>query len=218
MSRQSKIRDLASLYEFIVSDRADLFILFADLCGSTQFKLDCISQGLPELTWIGRQLLFLQRVTDLIKKHQGIVVKTVGDEVVAFFRPPTSAEGVLKCAIEIIQSLENYLPFQGNSQIETKISIDFGKTYNGTVMEKMVPYDPIGLPVDRCARINSITGKNEITFSQDFLTTMTTDATEAQLKAKYGFETRQEDLKGIGLIIIHRMPAIVLVPPNTSSI
>jgi hypothetical protein len=85
-------------------------------------------------------------------------------------------------------------------------------------MEKMVPYDPIGLPVDRCARINSITGKNEITFSQDFLTTMTTDATEAQLKAKYGFETRQEDLKGIGLIIIHRMPAIVLVPPNTSSI
>ena len=218
MSRQSKIRDLSSLYEFLVSDRADIFILFADLCGSTQFKQNCNSQGMPELTWIGRQLLFLQRVADLVRKHQGVVVKTVGDEIVAFFRPPTTAEGVLKCAIEIIQSLDNFLPFQGESQIETKVSIDFGKTYNGTVMEKMVPYDPIGLPVDRCARLNSITGNNEITFSQDFLTAMTTDTTEVQLRAKYGFETRQEDLKGIGLTIIHSMPASVMAPPNTGSI
>lgn len=218
MSRQSKIRDLSSLYEFFVSDRADIFILFADLCGSTQFKQNCNLQGMPETTWIGRQLLFLQRVADLVKKHQGIVVKTVGDEIVAFFRPSTTAEGVLKCAIEIIQSLENFSPFQGKSRLEAKVSIDFGETYNGTVMEKMVPYDPIGVPVDRCARLNSITGKNEITFSQDFLTAMATDTTEDQLKAKYGFETSQEDLKGIGLTIIHRMPASIMEPPNTDFI
>jgi class 3 adenylate cyclase len=217
MSRQSKIRNLASLFEFLVSDRADLFILFADLCGSTQFKLDCISQGLPELTWLSRQLLFLQRVADLVRKHQGVVVKTVGDEIVAFFQPSTTAEGVLKCAIEIIQSLDNFSPFQGKYQLKTKVSIDFGQTYNGTVT-KTVPYDPIGLPVDRCARLNSITGNNEITFSQDLLTFMATDTTEAQLKAKYGFETRQEDLKGIGLTIIHSMPASVMAPPNTGSI
>jgi class 3 adenylate cyclase len=217
MSRQSKIRKLDSLSEFFLSDRADVFILFADLCGSTQFKQFCISQGLPEQTWMFRQLLFLQRVADLIKKHQGIVVKTVGDEIIALFKPPTTAEEILKCAIEIIQSFESFSSYKGRSRIEVKVSIDFGETYNGTITDA-VPYDPIGIPIDRCARINSITGNNEITFSQEFLTTMTTDATEAQLRAKYGFETRQEDLKGIGLAIIHRMPAIVLEPPNTSSI
>jgi class 3 adenylate cyclase len=218
MSRQSKIRKLDSLSEFFLSDRADVFILFADLCGSTQFKQFCISQGLPEQTWMFRQLLFLQRVADLIKKHQGIVVKTVGDEIIAFFKPPTTAEEILKCAVEIIQSFESFSSYKGRSRIEVKVSIDFGETYNGTITDT-VPYDPIGIPVDRCARLNSITGNNEITFSQDFLTAMATDTTtEDQLKAKYGFETRQEDLKGIGLTIIHSMPASIMEPPKTGSI
>ena len=216
MSRQSKIRKLASLSEFFLSDRADVFILFADLCGSTQFKQFCISQSLAEQTWIFRQLLFLQRVADLVKIHQGIVVKTIGDEIVAYFQLITTAEGVLKCAIEIIKSFEKFLPYSGKSQIKVKVSIDFGETYNGTVME-MGSYDPIGLPVDRCARLNNITRENEITFSQDFLTAMATDTTEAQLKEKYGFETRQEDLKGIGLTIFHSVPASVMVLPKTGS-
>jgi len=216
MNRQSKLRKLGSLFEFLVADRADVFILFVDLCGSTEFKQNCAAQGLPELIWISRQLLFLQRGADLVKKHQGIVVKTVGDELVVYFQPSITAEGVLKCAIEILQSLENFQPFQGKSRIEAKVSIDFGETYNGS-MTDTVPYDPIGLPVDRCARLNGITSKNEITFSQDFLAAMATNSTEAQLKAKYGFETRREDLKGVGVTTIHSMSARVMAPPNTGS-
>jgi class 3 adenylate cyclase len=213
MSRQNKIRALEGLFDFFVSDQADVFILFADLCGSTQFKQNCISQGQPELTWIFRQLLFLHRVADLVRRHQGIVVKTVGDEIVAYFQPSINAEDILKCSIEILQSFKNFKPYKGKSQIKAKVSIDFGETYNGTITGT-IPYDPIGLPVDRCARLNSMTGENEITFSQDFLTALATDTTEAQLRAMYGFKTKQEDLKGIGLTIIHSMPASVMAPPN----
>jgi class 3 adenylate cyclase len=191
MKRETKIRKLEDTLRDIFEDTADVFILFVDLCGSTAYK-----QHKPEFMWVTRQLLFLQRVAEFVKKRDGIVVKTIGDELMAIFQVAVVPEDILKCAIEIIQGFENFKPFQGKEEIEAKVSIDFGQTYNGSIANAVV-YDPIGTPVDRCARLNSITKNNEITFSEDFMATLLANSSEFQLQEKYGYKKRLEDLKGI---------------------
>ncbi|MBW7843803.1 MAG: adenylate/guanylate cyclase domain-containing protein [Ignavibacterium sp.] len=199
MRRQRKVELLPQLVESIVSDTADVFLLFVDLCGSTLYKRKCIQQKQPDLTWIFRQLIFLQRAADLVKKYNGIIVKTIGDELFAYFEATTYPEEIIKCAIEIIQGFGNLKSFKDESKIEAKVSLDFGLTYNGSI-DNLHKFDPIGSAVDRCARLNSIAKKNEIVFSEDFINAIENKMTLPKFKSKYGFKTRTEDLKGIGKI------------------
>lgn len=199
MKRQRKVELLPQLVESIVSDTADVFLLFVDLCGSTLFKRKCIQQKQPDLTWIFRQLIFLQRASDLIKKYNGVIVKTIGDELFAYFEATTDPEEIIKCSIEIIQGFGNLKSFKDESKIEVKVSLDFGLTYNGSI-DNLHKFDPIGSSVDRCARLNSIAKKNEIVFSDDFLNAIGNNVALQKFKSKYGYKTRNKDLKGIGKI------------------
>ena len=194
MTRASKLKRLEESLEFLVKDSADIYILFVDLCDSTEYK-----RNNPEWVWVTRQLLFLRRVANIITNYGGIVVKTIGDEVMGIFQVRSNPEDVLKCAIEIVQGSKRFKVFMGKEIIRVRASIDFGLTYNGSIITKG-NYDPIGTPVDRCARLNSRANRNEILFSQDFLSTLLVNFTEEQLIEKYGFTRREEDLQGIGII------------------
>lgn len=141
--------------------------------------------------------MFLQRAAEITAKHEGVVVKTIGDEIFAFFDATTDPEAVLKCAIEIIQGYENIKAYKGPSKIEVKASIDFGSTYNGSILDS-VEFDPIGLPVDRCARLNSLAKKKEILFSKSFLLLAEEKFPGNGFKSKYGYETYMENMRGIG--------------------
>lgn len=194
MKRQDKLEVLPDFLESIVGDTADVFILLVDLCGSTKFKQNCIISGWPDMIWIFRQLFFLRRAAEIIEKHSGTVVKTIGDEILAIFEATSDPEAILKCAIEILQAFQNLKTYRGPSRIEAKASIDFGETYNGAIVDT-VRFDPIGIPVDRCARLNKLSNPNEIVFSADFLNLV---KSIRSFKSKYGYKKHQEDLKGIG--------------------
>jgi class 3 adenylate cyclase len=206
MTRESKLKKAEELLEYMISDATDVYILMADLCGSTAFKERVAAQGLPEVIWISRQLFFLTRTAGYINRYEGSVVKTKGDEVMAVFSASAIPENVLKCAIEIVQGFDSYRLYNGLSKIEAKVSIDFGQTYNGAIADKK-PYDPIGTPVDRCARLNLITKQREISFSQPFLESILASVPDAQLKERYGYQTRLENLKGLGETPIHSIIA-----------
>src|SRR3989338_1186242 len=199
MTRSKKIRSFVQLAEDIVGDSADVFLFFADLCGSTAYKEICLKQKTPDFVWISRQLIFLQRANDLIKKYQGVTVKTTGDGLFAYFPAITSPAEIVKCGVEIIQAFKKLKSFQNDSKIEIKISIDFGPTYNGAVINSKF-YDPIGTPVDRCARLNSIAKNNEILFSQQFIET-----TKQDMKIIYSVQPAKADLKGIGTIKYYKI-------------
>jgi len=70
-------------------------------------------------------------------------------------------------------------------------------TYNGSITDS-TPFDPIGLPVDRCARLNSLAKNNEILFSKDFLSVAEEKSSTKAFKDKYGYQNHECDLKGIG--------------------
>jgi class 3 adenylate cyclase len=191
MTRESTLKKFDQALGDIFADRSDIFIMFVDLCGSTAFK-----QKNTEFNWVLRQILFLRRAARLAEKRGGIVVKTIGDEIMVIFTVSIVPKDILECAIEIILYFENLEIFRGNEKIEAKISIDFGTTINGSIVNT-VPYDPIGTPVDRCARLNSITNNKEITFSEEFMSTLLNNSSEDELHEKYDFGKRVEDLKGI---------------------
>ncbi|MGH7595659.1 MAG: adenylate/guanylate cyclase domain-containing protein [bacterium] len=199
MRRQRKIELLPQLVESLVGDARDVFLLFVDLCGSTEYKMYCSTQGQPDSTWILRQLIFLQGAAALVKQYRGVVVKTIGDELFAYFESTADPENVLKCAIEIIQGYENLKAYQGKAKLEARVSIDVGLAYNGSILAS-VSFDPIGSPVDRCARLNSIGKKNEIVFSEDFLVLMEAKLSSQDFKAKYGYRTHSKKLKGFGKV------------------
>jgi class 3 adenylate cyclase len=185
--------------ETLASDTADVYLLFADLVGSTGYKSRLREQGTPDVLWIMRQLTFLSRAADISRKHGGAVVKTIGDEIFVTFEATTPPVNVLSCAFAIIQAFENIKSFTGQSKIEVKISLDFGLTYNGTV-SKSGPFDPIGLPVDRCARLNSQAVKNQIAFSTDFFDAICAAIGREELLAKYGPTEQEVELKGLGTL------------------
>jgi len=197
MNRKRDIGKLLNLSEALTADTADVYLLFADLVGSTEYKNKLRDQGIPDILWIMRQLIFLNRAAEISVKHGGNIIKTIGDEIFVTFEATTLPARVLTCGYEIIQAYENIKSFSGDSKIEAKVSIDFGLTYNGSVM-KSAFFDPIGLPVDRCARLNSKAKKNEIAFSEDFLDILDTNGNRQGVLEKYGATEYEEDLKGLG--------------------
>ncbi len=197
MSRKSRIGDFLTLSEDLVADTADLFIFFADLVGSTEYKQSLLDAKAPDFVWISRQLIFLQRAKEIIERAGGIIIKTIGDEIMASFDPTSDPIKIINCSVEIIQSFENLKSFQENSKIETKISLDVGLTYNGSITSN-IKFDPIGLTVDRCARLNSEAEKNEILFSEDFLNTIRQRKKISAFRKKFSTKKIEKELKGIG--------------------
>ena len=206
MKRVRKIEILADLSESIIRDSADVFLLFVDLCGSTEYKQHFISHGLPDTTWILRQLTFLQRVAKLITQYEGTVVKTIGDEVFGCFEATTDPDLVLKCAIEAIQSCKNLKTYSGKSRIDVKASIDVGLTYNGSLVDT-TPFDPIGSPVDRCARLNSLAGRNELLLSDEFIATLKDFYAKSGKVLRFKVASQTSVLKGIGKTKYYRLLA-----------
>lgn len=207
MNRNDRIRSLSTFFEDVTSDTADLYITFVDLVGSTQYKSDLSESDQPDIHWITRQLIFLQRAADIISNHQGTVVKTIGDEVMGFFPFDQEPELVLKSAIEIIQAFENLKFYTGKSIIKVKVALDYGTTYNGNILN--IPgFDPVGTCVDRCARMNSIAKKDEVLMSEDFYTRLTSTTSGTQLVHNYGIEPSSDtELKGIGNAVVYRLVA-----------
>lgn len=93
-------------------------VLFADISGSTQLYETLGDTQAMET--IGKCISVLsQAVTD----NSGIVIKTIGDEVLATF---TGVEAALSAAASILQSVGQAFP-DGSTKIEVSIGLHFGQ-------------------------------------------------------------------------------------------
>jgi class 3 adenylate cyclase len=204
MKKSKKVKLLTELSESFVKDSADLYLLFVDLCGSTEYKYTFVKNDLPDTVWIQRQLTFLNRVAEIIARYDGIVVKTVGDEVIGSFHATADPSLVLRCAMDAVTSCRNLKSYTGRSRIESKASIDLGLTYNGSVIDHS-PYDPIGTPVDRCARLNGIAGRNEIVMSDSYWESMVDFYAKDGKKPILKPSLHKKNLKGLGKVNYRRL-------------
>jgi class 3 adenylate cyclase len=202
MTKLKASNKLSSLLEQITNESRDIFLLNVDLSDSTGYKERCAKAGFADVFWVQRQLIFLHKCEEFIRRYNGTVFKTVGDSVFAHFVLNTNPEQILKCAIEIVQGFDNLTAFTGLNKIEVKISIDYGLTYNGALFNTKI-YDPIGTSVDRCSRLNSTAGKNEIVLSDVFWKIM--KSKESAEDERYTFSHEKAELKGLGQVEFYKV-------------
>jgi class 3 adenylate cyclase/tetratricopeptide (TPR) repeat protein len=128
-------------------------VLFTDICGYTQYmdtKGDIVGRGM------------LQKHNDivlpLIEKHEGVIIKTIGDAVMATFSTPLAA---VKASIAIQNGLyEHNKKIEPADRIHVKIGINMGEAL-------MDETDVFGDAVNVASRIQSQAGKDQILISRN---------------------------------------------------
>lgn len=131
-------------------------ILFTDIKGSTQMYSDLGDSKAFALVREHFRILF-----DIIKKHDGIPVKTIGDAIMGAF---TNQVNAINSALEAQKMLINYYNNKPpKERIEVKIGLHTGPTIIVTLNNKL---DYFGTTVNMAARIQSIAQPKEIVISE----------------------------------------------------
>lgn len=139
----------------------DRAIVFMDVVGSTQFKVD--HKDHPE-KWILRVQQFSELMASAARSCHGRVIKFIGDEIMVSFASPLDAQNFVSRASEI----EEQLSAATGYPTRVKVAADFGHVYELSFDGHDAP-DPQGLPVDRCARIGKFTPAGEVLASAPFV-------------------------------------------------
>jgi adenylate cyclase len=170
----------------------DITILVADLRGFTRIAESLEPKRVLEL--INR---FLQRMTDIILKHQGTIDEFTGDGILVFFGAPRflkdhSARAVV-CALEMqaaMTALNADNIRLGFPELQMGIGINRGELIIGNIgSEKRKKYGAVGTAINVAFRIEAQTSGGDILVSP---------SVRNQLDGMMPFEERlQARLKGL---------------------
>ncbi len=131
-------------------------VLFTDIKGSTQMYTDLGDSKAFQLVRDHFRILF-----DVIKKNNGVPVKTIGDAVMGVF---TDQIDGLRASLEAQKTLIDYYRQKPDKEkIEIKIGLHSGTTIIVTLNGKL---DYFGSTVNLAARIQSAANPNEVFLSE----------------------------------------------------
>ncbi len=151
---KSFLKDI-SIYE---NKTVPACILFADLCGSTEFKrYHSVREGLAKVVQHN------EVVRECVEEFGGCVVKYVGDGVMAMFEGDQSECRALKAGLKTIQQTKmanKRLRWQYPYSMDTKVGIHSGSVW--MFKYENSPEDPQGTTVDIAARLSSLAGPNQV--------------------------------------------------------
>jgi class 3 adenylate cyclase len=132
---------------FLFSDLVGSAALFAEMGDAAAYRL--VREHFAELG-------------DIVRRHQGSIVKTVGDGIHAAFSLPDDA---LRAALEIQQSIPEFNRRVGAEGISIRIGLHAGSSIAVTLNQRL---DYYGEAVNLAARLEGQGDAGEITMSADF--------------------------------------------------
>jgi adenylate cyclase len=160
-------------------------LLFADVRASTP-----LAESMRPAEFRGLMDRYFQVASQVLVKHDAIVDKFVGDEVIGIFVPALAGERHARRAIDAGQALLRATGSGGGDQwLPVGAGVNTGVAYFGTVGEgDMVDMTALGDPVNVTARLASAAGAGELL--------VTTAAAAAARLDVIGLEHRSLALKG----------------------
>ncbi|MFQ5573866.1 MAG: adenylate/guanylate cyclase domain-containing protein [Nitrosopumilaceae archaeon] len=158
-----------------VFTRVDMVVLYVDLVGSTSMTLE-----LPEEKIATIISSFAQEMANVIRQHNGYVLKFVGDAVVGYFvakqNSLITADNAVTTAKSMITVIEKginpILNQYDYPDLMVKIGVDFGNNLvvrYGSDKEKS-PVDLLGPAMNIAAKIQSLARPNQILIGDDVYT------------------------------------------------
>lgn len=159
----------------LVSSRVHMIVLYVDLVGSTDITL-----SLPEKKVAIIISSFAQEMATIIQRHDGYVLKFVGDAVIGYFiaeaLPLLAADNAVNCAKTMLTIIEKgmnpILNQYDYPELQIKIGMDYGKNIivrYGSDKEKS-HVDILGPPMNIASKIQSTAEPNQILIGEDVYT------------------------------------------------
>jgi class 3 adenylate cyclase len=132
-------------------------ILFTDLVGSTALYS---RQGDLRAYNLVRQ--HFERLFQVVDQHNGAVVKTIGDAIMAAFTVPSDALQAAKIMHQELKALNQQLALSPEDELILKIGIDVGPCLCVTLNDRL---DYFGITVNTAARVQATSKGNDIAVS-----------------------------------------------------
>lgn len=129
----------------------NLTLLFTDLKGSTD-----LYDRIGDIRAFALVREHFEQLSRIIGRHRGVVVKTIGDAVMAAFAQPV--DGV-RCACAILEGIEERNLQHGTQDILLKLGLHQGPVIAVTLNEHI---DYFGQTVNIAARVQALADANEI--------------------------------------------------------
>jgi len=202
--------------EKVIKQQEDILLKFSqhiqnDCVGVIDIKDSTkISEGLSDDDVTKMYEIFLNFMAKIVRKHNGEVVKNIGDALMFRFSnvDPNDAvvmKNVLECCLSMIDShdeLGKQLKAENMPELDYKISSTYGsvKVAKSTTSNMS---DIFGPTVNRCFKINSLCPKNSVVVGinlyeilQDFSEYEFTQFCSIEMKKKYGYSIFEVKRKG----------------------
>ena len=165
--------DNARKNEVIFSNKSECYcISMIDIVGSTQITSKLYNSGKIKKFYT----VFINEIADIVKLHDGKILKTVGDGVIFFFPKTSVVENMdafkqaLECLLNMVSSrhiLNTKLHKEFLPDISYRISADYGKLEVAMSGEISSSYDLFGPTINFCAKINKKAPPNGIAIGAD---------------------------------------------------
>ena len=158
----------------------DIAILFADVRGSTQ-----LGERLGPAEYASLLNRFYKAATETLIRHDAVIDKLIGDEVMALFIPGFCGPNYVQRAAEAGLALFRALGYQNAETPWMPIgaAVNSGKSYVGNVgSEGVVDFTALGDPVNTASRLASSAGAGELLLSEEVFATVSEKIPSAEIR------------------------------------
>jgi adenylate cyclase len=175
----------------------DIAVLFADVRGSTH-----VGEHLPSAEFAALLNHFYRVATEVLVRHDAIIDKLIGDEVMALFIPGITGPDYRRRAVGAAHDLLRALAADSaTAQLEVGAAVHAGVAYVGNVGgEGVVDFTALGDPINVAARLQQFAAAGSIVLSDEVFDSASASDT--------GAATQTVDVRGRdGPVRIHTVPA-----------
>ena len=134
----------------------DIALLFTDLKGST-----ALYDRIGDLNAFALVQQHFDRLLDVTVRHNGAIIKTIGDAVMAAFLEPADA---VQAALDMRREIASFNERQPDKALILKIGVHTGAAIAVTLNDRL---DYFGQTVNIAARVQNLANADEIVVSQD---------------------------------------------------
>jgi adenylate cyclase len=137
----------------------DIAVLFADVRGST-----ALGEHTPPVEFARLLNRFYATATDTLVRHDAVIDKLIGDEVMAFFVQGISGPNYRRRAVFAARELLRAVGYGSKEGpwIQIGVAVNAGLAYVGNIGNAVVDFTALGDPVNVAARMQSLAAAGEL--------------------------------------------------------